>query len=75
MNIIIQRMDRRSEPRSPKPSPTFTPDRGNRAVWLTRLEAKEYLRLGDRAEHDRLLDLAANFQLELTTNNGGSYGL
>src|SRR5207253_1446504 len=72
MNVIIQRMERRSKPRSPKPSPTFTAARGDRAVWLTVLEAREFLRLGDRAEHDRLLDLAANFQLELTTHTEAS---
>lgn len=65
MNIIIQRMERRSVPREPKQSPVFNGDRCDRAVWLTVLEAREYLRLGDRAEYERLLDLAANFQMEL----------
>jgi hypothetical protein len=65
MNILIQRMARRSEPRPRKQTPTFSLARRDRAIWLTVLEAQEYLRLGDRAEHDRLLDLAANSQMEL----------
>lgn len=65
MNIVIQRMERRSVPREPKQSPVFNGARCDRAIWLTVLEARECLRMGDRAESDRLLDLAANFQMEL----------
>lgn len=63
--IIIQRMERRAEPRPRKQQPSFSFERRDRAIWLTVLEAREYLRLGDRAEYDRLLDLAANAQIEL----------
>lgn len=51
--------------RHAKQAPVFTTARRDLAIWLTVLEAQEYLRLGDRAEYERLLDLAANSQMEL----------
>lgn len=45
-------------------APVFSTARRDLAIWLTILEAQEYLRLGDRAEYERLLALAANFQLD-----------
>lgn len=50
--------------RHAKQAPVFSTARRDLAIWLTILEAREYLRLGDRAEYERLLALAANFQLD-----------
>lgn len=49
----------------------FTPERWDRAIWMTVLEAIAYRKEGNIAEGERLLDLAANAQWELDNRNGG----
>jgi hypothetical protein len=43
----------------------FSAERWDRAIWFTVLEARSFARDGDHAESERLLDLAANSQMEL----------